>query len=164
MKQRNLLHKFDYKTCDSVQVIDNRNLKKAEDQLPFLEVKVDMEAGRLSMQADSQFIFQNADYTKKRYVPAQKTQVHIQMDILPSAVVDLNDCSNDGRIFSLEGSIIDPFLLNSCVGVLILRNKWHGLWYSDLWVLEFYIYDNSTYYGEIKFDLPLYLTKAWKDN
>jgi hypothetical protein len=165
MQQSNLLNKFDYKSYHPVQVIGNAGLKlNTENPLPFLEAKVDLAAGKLSLQADSRFIFRSAENRKRKQPTVQADQVYIQMDIQPTAIIDLNDHSNNGRMFSLEGIITDASLVDSCIGAIILKTKSPKQQDSNHWLLEIYVYDNAAYYGEIKFDLPLYLTKEWKNN
>jgi hypothetical protein len=84
------------------------------------------------------------------------------MDILPTGIIDLTDHSNNGRMFSLEGIIADASLADSCIGLLILKATSPKQQGSVHWLLEIYVYDNTAYYGEITFDLPLYVPKEWK--
>src|ERR1700730_4165330 len=95
---------------------------------------------------------------------AIQKQVRIRMDIFPSGLIDLNDTSNNGLMLPLDGTIMDDSNLSECGGMLVLKNEWYNKQDSNLWRLAFYIYDYSTDYGEIKFDLPMYLVREFQMN
>lgn len=164
MKQRNLLTNFEYKSYDSFGIMKNQNFhSQSKNQIPFLEVKIDFEAGKLTLQADSQFILQYNRQTRQRFLIASKERVQVKMDIIPRGAIDLNDSLN-GMMFPLEGNILDESIMNACSGMLVLENNWCNTQDSNLWRLSFYIYDHFNDYDEIKFDLPLYLVREFQMN
>jgi hypothetical protein len=165
MEKRNLLTNFEYKSYDLIEVINNQPFKlKANNQSSFLEVKIDFAEGKLVLEADRQFILQHNLYARQQYLPAPKKRVQIQTDIFPSSVINLNGIPDDGLLLHLDGSIMNESNLNACTGMLVLTNEWNTRQDSNLWRLTFYIYDHSTDYNEIKFDLPLYLGKEFQMN
>jgi hypothetical protein len=164
MKPKNLLESFEYKTYDSFGIRKNQNFKLSTgSESPSMELKIDFASGNLVMHADWKFIIQNHRSIEQKILVANKNRVQIQMDISHSGVIDLNNITYNGLLLPLEGNILDEFTSNTCLGMLVLENRSHNMQDNNLWRLTFYIYD-STYHGEIKFELPLFVGNKSKMN
>ena len=164
MRQKNLLNHFEYKSYDSFGIKNNQNSRTCtRNHSPSVEVKIDFASGNLVMHADWKFIIQHHLSKEQQTLVANKNRVQIQMDISPRGVIDLSDISSNGLLLPLEGNILYEFFSNACTGMLVLENKSHNMQDNNLWRLTFYIYD-STDHGEIKFELPLFLSNEFKMN
>jgi hypothetical protein len=165
MNQTKLLENFEYKSYYLNEVKCHQSFRvQSKNQLSLLDVKIDFAAGRLVLEAHKPSIIPCNRHKERQGLLVSRKRVQIQMSIFDCGAIDLNDPSNNGLIFPLEGSIVDCSIQGSCIGMLVFKNKFYHTKDGSYWLLAFYIYDSLANYGEIRFDLPIDLAAQFQMN
>ncbi len=165
MEKQLLLKRIQYSIpSTSVALAGNIRSHSVPEHLPLMKVQIDFEKGELELEGDWYFMMFANTYHDESWLQFHRDRVLVKTDIYPAISIDLNDPESDGLIFPLEGTLNDGSCLSGCSGLLVLENA--GIsngFISNQWNISFYLYDSQFDDGEIKFQLPVYISAVNKN-
>lgn len=134
------------------------------EQLPLMRVQIDFEKGELELEGDWYFLMMANAYLDESWLPFHRDRVLVKTAVYPAFSIDLNDPESDGLIFPLEGTLQDGSCLSGCSGLLVLESTriTNGV-VRNQWNITCYLYDSHFDEGEIKFQMPLYISEGNKN-
>ena len=159
MQTENTLANFEYSVVPSKKMVSFAKTSGylVAAGLPLLLVKINFKNGKLSLEGDWRFLLASGRNADLYYVTFHSRRIGIEADIYPAGAIDLNDNSNDGLVFPVDGIIKDESSLNSCSGLIVLNKIRTASGISThKWDISFYLYDYQVDNCEIKFKLPVY--------
>ncbi|MBX9784296.1 MAG: hypothetical protein K2X48_13480 [Chitinophagaceae bacterium] len=158
MHQTAILQKFEYSIPATIYKMWGANEEYFPAQYqPLMSVRIDFVKGLL-LEGNWQFMVKANKHNADKWITSHRGRVQMDLSFSSSFAVELNNQTDEGFVFPMDGYLNDFQSLTELTGLLIIEkcSRTSGV-ITNQWNVSFYWYDCGFDVCEIKFCLPVYV-------